>query len=288
MSRIHGITCKDSGNKQLFKNDLVSILKVFNQMADKGVRQNQLNHPMHKTSLTAALILATAPLALAQADAPAPAPSVAFTLENTVSSEYVFRGQEYGDLTYSPALSLAWKDLYAGVIGTMSENLILGDYEIDTYIGGTRALTDKITLDAGVVYYYYAGKNSFGGSDNGTVEPYLGSSLALGDITLSLYYYYDLQIDDSSYELTAAYSIPFEAAHTSINLTATAGYVTGDLTENFYIVDNYCYYGLRAELPFKIRENATFTLGVAATDVTEDAINKGAELVTSANLAIAF
>jgi uncharacterized protein (TIGR02001 family) len=243
-------------------------------------------NPMHKSYLTAALVLGTASLAFAQADAPAPA--VTFTLENNVASEYVFRGQEYGDLTYSPALSAAWNNFYAGVIGTMSENLILGDYEIDTYVGGTHALTENLTLDGGFVYYYYAGKNSFGGSDNGTVEPYLGSSLALGDITLSLYYYYDLQIDDSTYELTAAYSIPFKAARTSINLAATAGYVTGDLTENFYIVDNYIYYGLRADLPFTVRENATFTVGLAASDVNEDAINRGAELTVSANLAVTF
>ncbi len=241
---------------------------------------------MHKTSLAISLVLATASLGFGQDQAPAP--DVTFTLENTVSSEYLFRGQEYGDLTYSPALSMAWKSLYTGVIGTTSENLLLGDYEVDTYVGGTYALTDSLTLDSGFVYYYYAGKNVFGKKDNGTVEPYVGTSLSLGDVTLSLYYYYDLQIDDSSYELTAAYSVPLEFAHTSLNLTATAGYVTGDLTENFYIVDSYCYYGLRAELPFKIRDNATFTLGVAASDVTEDAINKGAELVTSANLAIAF
>lgn len=73
-----------------------------------------------------------------------------------------------------------------------------------------------------------------------------------------------------------------------VGLTATVGYVNGDLTENVFIVDNYVYYAARAELPFALRENAALTLGLSATDVNEGLVNSGAELTASASLAVTF
>ncbi|MCU0792695.1 MAG: TorF family putative porin [Opitutaceae bacterium] len=245
---------------------------------------------MHRPTLPVLAALALTTSVIAQETPPVePAASEwSFTLKNTVASEYIFRGQEYGDLTYSPALSAAWRDLYAGVVGTVSENLLLGDHEIDAYVGAGRALTDNLSLDGGVVFYHYSGRNVLGTTGNDTIEPYLGLSATAGPVKVSLYYYYDLQIDDSTYELAATYSLPLDALHTSLDLTATAGYVTGDLTENLFIVDNYAYYGARAEMPFAIRDHATLTLGLSATDVTENIINTGAELTASASLAVTF
>lgn len=245
---------------------------------------------MSKLTLLATALLASSALAFAQEATPvqADAPTLSFTLKNTVASEYIFRGQEYGDLTYSPSLSAAWRDFYAGVVGTVSDNLLLGDYEIDGYVGAGRALSERLSIDGGVVLYHYSGRNVLGKTGNDTVEPYAGLVATTGPVKVSLYYYYDLMIDDSTYEFAAAYSLPLEALRTSLNLTATAGYVTGDLTENYYIVDDYVYYGLRAELPFVLRENATLTLGLSVTDVNEDAINRGAELTAATSLALTF
>lgn len=247
---------------------------------------------MSKLTLPAIAVLVCTPFVFAEeaapVAAPASAPALSFTLRNTVASEYIFRGQEYGDLTYSPALSVAWGSYYGGVVGTVSENLLLGDYEVDTYLGAGRALTERLSIDGGVVVYHYAGRNVLGTIGNDTIEPYVGLAATAGPVKVSLYYYYDLQIDDSTYELAATYALPLEALHTSLNLVATAGYVTGDLTENFYVADNYVYYGARGELPFVLCKNATLTLGLSATDVNEDAINQGAELTASASLAVTF
>ena len=146
------------------------------------------------------------------------------------------------------------------------------------------ALNDTFTVDVGGTYYSYTG--TVGNTD--TIEPYVGVKADVSGLGVGLYYYYDLLIDDSTYEAKATYSFPVDAIKTSLDFSATVGFVSGDLTENVVIADNYTYYGGALALPFQVSDNATLTVGISYTDVSEDAINDSSETVYSAGLAVRF
>jgi uncharacterized protein (TIGR02001 family) len=239
--------------------------------------------PMIKSALVSVLALGATASVFGQAAATASS-AVEFTLDNTVVTEYVFRGQQYGDLTYHPSVKAAYGDFYASVWAAMGDNLSLGDYEIDYAVGYTLAINDTFSLDVGGTFFTYTG--TVGNTD--TIEPYAGVQADLGGVGLGFYYYYDLQIDDSTYEVEATYSFPVDAIKTSLDFSATVGFVSGDLAENVVIADNYTYYGAALALPFQVSDNATLTVGISYTDVSEDAINDSSETVYSAGLAVRF
>jgi hypothetical protein len=238
---------------------------------------------MIKSALVSVLALGATASVLGQAAATSSS-AVELTLDNTVVTEYVFRGQQYGDLTFHPSIKAAYGDFYASAWAALSDNLTLGDYEIDYALGYSVALNDTFTVDVGGTYYSYTG--TVGNTD--TIEPYVGVKADVSGLGVGLYYYYDLLIDDSTYEAKATYSFPVDAIKTSLDFSATVGFVSGDLTENVVIADNYTYYGAALALPFEVSDNATLTVGISYSDVSEDAINDSSETVYSAGLAVRF
>lgn len=208
--------------------------------------------------------------------------SVSFTLDNTVASEYIFRGKEMGDLSFQPSLEAKYGDFYAGVWASFTENFAY-DAEVDFYSGYSFAINENLSLDVGGTFYYYSN-----GADDSTFEPFIGLNTSAGGFTFGLYYYYDLQIDDSTYEGSVGYSLPLESLGTSLDFSANLGYVTGDGVENAYVEDSYYYYGVGVSVPYKISENATLTAGVKYTDVSEDVINDGGEITYSVGLSVGF
>ncbi len=217
--------------------------------------------------------------------------AVSFTLDNTIVSEYIFRGKELGDYSFQPSLEAKYGDFYAGVWGNLSETYAPsgpGDYkqnEFDVYAGYSLAINDTISLDAGLTYYHYSPD-----SDTSTFEPFIGANAKVAGFNLGLYYYYDAQILDATVEGSVGYSVPVEAIGTSLDFSANLGYVSGDGVESpaFNVVENYTYWGFGVAVPYKVSENATVTVGVKYTDVNEDAINGNAEFTYSAGLSIGF
>ncbi len=238
---------------------------------------------MTKKILLSVLALGASASAFGQA-ASTSEPAVKFTLDTTVATEYIFRGQQYGDLGFYPSIKAEYGNFYASAWAALVDNLTLGDFEVDYAAGYTMPLNDTFSVDVGGTYYAYTG--TVGNTD--TIEPYVGVKANVSGLGLSLYYFYDLQIDDSTVETKATYSVPLDAIKTSLDFSATLGFATGDLTENVIIADHYFYYGAGLSLPFKVSEIATFTAGISYTDVSEDVINDSPETVFSAGLAVRF
>ena len=215
------------------------------------------------------------------------APSYTLTLDNTIASEYIFRGKEGRGLgsgvTFHPSLEVTYGNFYGIVWAALPEESVFD--EIDFVAGYTFAIDDTWTLDVGATYYYY---NGFGASDLNTFEPYVGISGDVGGFSLNLYGYYDLQIDDLTVQAGVGYSLPLESIGTSLDFSATLGYVAGDGFENVVVVDDYFYYGVGVALPYALSETATVTAAVNYTDVSEDLINDGAELTVTVGLSIGF
>jgi uncharacterized protein (TIGR02001 family) len=209
--------------------------------------------------------------------------SVSFTLDNTIVSEYIFRGKELGDYTFQPSLEAKYGDFYAGVWAALPENS--ANDEIDVYAGYSLAINETLSADAGLTYYHYTPA-----SDTSTFEPFVGLNAKVGGFNLGLYYYYDLQIEDTTVEASAGYSLPVEAIGSSLDFSANLGYVSGDGFESpaANVARNYTYWGVGVAVPYKVSENATATVGVKYTDVNKDAINGDAEFTYSAGLSIGF
>ena len=232
---------------------------------------------MKKTILAlAALVGASA--AFADVAAPAAtttAKSYSVTLDNTIASEYIFRGLEVADATFHPSVEIAYSDLYAGVWGALPFNNNAGaDYkEFDFYAGYGHALNDTWKLDAGVTHYYYG--DTAGSRD--TTEFFLGVNGKVSVLTTSVYGYYDIDLQATTFIGSVGYSLPLEKLGTSLDFTATLGYV--DVGENPSSEPaDYTYWGLGVAVPYKLSDTATVTAGVAYTNGNRNSTINGLAL----------
>jgi len=170
------------------------------------------------------------------------------------ASDYIFRGVQLGDTTLHPSLELTQGDFYAGMWAALpiteveSENW---NQEFDFYVGYTKELSDKSSLDFGATYYFYPESEN-----EETIELYSGLKFDIAGFTPAIYGYYDFDLDTLTLQGSVGYSIPMAGAGTSLDLSTTLGYVDVD------DLGSYVYYGASAQIPYKINENATFTVGV--------------------------
>jgi uncharacterized protein (TIGR02001 family) len=182
------------------------------------------------------------------------------SLDLSGASEYIFRGMQLGDATLHSSIELTKDDFYIGMWTAMpQEKLESMGYtnEFDFYVGYTKELSDKTSIDLGATYYYYPDSNV-----SESTELYLGVTFDVGGFTPAVYTYYDWDNEVFTLQGSVGYSVPMAGAGTSLDLTATYGYVSPDIGES------YSYYGASAQIPYKLNENATLTVGAhyAAND----------------------
>jgi uncharacterized protein (TIGR02001 family) len=215
------------------------------------------------------------------------ASALAVTLDVTYVSDYVFRGAKLGDASIQPSLEASYGDFYAGAWHTSELSHNDGATETDLYAGYGFAVTDVVTLDAGVTRYTYNG-----GSQGDTTEIYVG---AAADVLLnpSVYAYYDFDLTAATVEVSIGHSLPIDAINASLDLSAAAGYSTRNAAD----ASDYTYYVVGAAIPFKLSETATLTAGVdyvynddteAVSGFSNDDANESGIVVGSVGLSIGF
>jgi uncharacterized protein (TIGR02001 family) len=138
--------------------------------------------------------------------------------------------------------------------------------EYDFYIGYTKELSDSASFDLGVTYYYYPSipRDSDGVEMyESTVEAYSGLTFDVAGFTPAVYAYYDFDLEVLTLQGSIGYSIPMAGAGTSLDLTATYGHV--DPKDQ----GSYVYYGASAQIPYRLNDNATLTVGAhyASNDI---------------------
>lgn len=208
---------------------------------------------MKKTAVLLAALVASAVLRADEAPvAPAaPASSYTLTADFPYVSSYVFRGVKLTDDAFQPSLKLAVGSAYAGV--WLSEPVDSEfDNEIDFYGGYTFALAGGWSLDVGATLYYYP--EAPASADESTFEAYVGLTGTFGGVSVGGYVYRDLTLDATTVQGNIGYGIPL-GSKVSLNLAANLGYVTFDDG------GDYTYYGASAQLPWKINDQATLTVG---------------------------
>ena len=181
----------------------------------------------------------------------------------TVGSEYVFRGIKLADNTFHPSVELGFDDLYVGIWGALPmENRSSEGYidEWDVYAGYNFTISDNLGLDVGATYYYYPIDEA-----DDTLEAYVGLNWDLEGWTPGIYGYYDFDLETWTLQASIGYSIPFEDAGTSLDLTATYGYVSPNEG------DSYSYYGVDAVVPYQLNDSTAISAGVHwATHTIDD------------------
>ncbi len=210
--------------------------------------------------------------------------SYSVTLDNTIASEYIFRGIQLADTTFHPSVEVAYSDFYAGVWGALPfSNNAGNDYkEFDFYAGYGYALNDTWKLDAGATFYYYGDTTP----SQDTTELYLGLTGKVSVLTTSVYAYYDLDLKTTTFIGSLGYSLPVAKIGTSVDFTATLGYVdSGDLSSA--IPENYTYWGLAVAVPYKLTDSATVTAGVAYTNGNRNSILED-QVVGTLGLTVGF
>jgi uncharacterized protein (TIGR02001 family) len=195
------------------------------------------------------------------------------TLDLTYVTDYVFRGATLAGASFQPSVEAAYGDFYAGVwhsdaiSGTNTAGI--GDSETDFYAGYGFAVTEKISIDVGATRYVYSG-----GSSGDTTEAYAGLSF---DVLLSpsVYYYYDFDLEISSYIGSIGYSLPVESIGTSLDFSGSVGYIQRSGLNG----DDYTYGSVGVSVPYKLSDTATLTAGVQYILNDTDALDGDNDLV---------
>jgi uncharacterized protein (TIGR02001 family) len=161
-----------------------------------------------------------APAAAEAPAAEAPEGDHSFSANVALVSNYVFRGQSQTDK--GPAIQGGFDYTYNPLniyVGTWASNVESTGFdgssmELDLY-GGWRPTFDKLTLDLGVLGYFYPGNDGTGNDGINTVEYKAGISYDFGFVTPGFTFYYSpdwYATDDSAqrYELSASVPLPWD------------------------------------------------------------------------------
>ncbi len=176
-----------------------------------------------KTTLLGGLLSASiaSPLLAGDFSSPitvdAPAASDMFSFAAGYHSTYVFRGANFGDdmtdWSLEATKAVGSYDLTAGI---WQANGIpsVGGTETDIYLGASKDL-GFATLDFGYIFYYFDGATS-----GNTQEVYLGLTKEMVGVEFSATYFYDFDLNDTSYlELGASKTISLAGHDLDASLT---------------------------------------------------------------------
>jgi len=200
------------------------------------------------------------------------------SLDLTFDTKYVFRGAQLADNVFHPSIEFGKDDFYAGIWASQPiENRGFPeswDDEVDFYAGQGWKIGEKTTVDFGAAYYYFPTGDS-------RLEPYVGVTREILGVAASFYLYRDLDIDATTSEGSARYSVPL-GAKTSVDLGAHFGLLNVD------DIGKYLYYGADVIFPVQLKDNAVFSIGVHYSDSEEGSPTPEAHFHGSTSLTMRF
>ena len=193
------------------------------------------------------------------------------TISTTVAfeSRYVFRGIEFAETSFQPAINLGYGNFYGGVwlnlpIGDDDLVVTPGGEELDLFAGYAFDLNEAVSLDVGVTYYTFPDLASgffdtFSEDGDGlganTIEPYVGINFS-SVLSPNLYVYRDFNFDTFTVQGNVSHSIPL-AEKTSFDLGGTLGYVFDDDAGG-----DYLYGAATADVSYAFSDNGSLSAGV--------------------------
>ncbi len=198
---------------------------------------------------------------LSAACAAAPASDLSVRLDLPYTSRYVYRGVQLAQSSIQPSLDLSANGSYAGV--WLNSPITAGQKnEFDFYLGHDFA-ADSLgaggKIDLGGRAYYYPQGHYTPGLGQSSFEAYLGlTGRPVGlPFTPSIYSYYDFTRKSYNFIGSLGTALPVGQLGFAVQLDVHGGYAGFNGT----VGKNYTYWGAGARLPYRIANNATFTLG---------------------------
>ncbi len=243
-----------------------------------------------KTTLLAVSFLTLGTLSLfgqtpapAAPAAPAPAaPSSSWTFTPAFASQYMFRGARLGGASFQPTLEYGAGSLVVGVWSNFPvRDKVVGqsDPEIDPYASYTiDVVKDTFSIQPGVTWYNYPNAKKADGFYKQTFEPSLAVNYTVEGIKLTPKLYYDVVLAQTTFEVSAAYSIPLKDLGTEIALLGQYGtFKATDAIENSTPATknwgNYLLAGFT--LPFQVGKDQKLSLGWAYTKGSDNFLKQG-------------
>lgn len=201
------------------------------------------------------------------------------TLDNTVVSQYYFRGAEVagqeGGVHLQPALDVTFGDTSVGVWSSHSVTESNDFHEFDFYGVYNIKASENFTVPVGVTYYYYPTADLGSGLYRGTYEAFVGVSTTIGGVTLSPKAYYDFVLEQYTIEGNASYSVALKDLGTSLDFYGQVGYWKAEDIARKSSPDldgSNIYYSVGVKVPYALTEKAKLVAGVAYTDGLEGEI----------------
>ena len=183
-------------------------------------------------------------------------------------SRYIFRGVQFAETSFQPAINLSYGNFYGGVwanlpVGDDDFVVTPGGEELDLFAGYGFDLNEFISLDVGVTFYTFPNAASgfidlFSEDDQtgtNTVEAYAGASFN-APLSPSLYIYRDFNFDTVTIQGDASHSFPL-SEKTSFDLSGSVGYVIDDDDGS-----DYLYGAASADLAYAISDHGSIAAGV--------------------------
>lgn len=183
-------------------------------------------------------------------------------------SRYVFRGVQFAETSFQPAVELAFGNFYGGAwlnLPVGDDDLVVtpGGEELDLYLGYGFSVNESVALDFGVTYYTFPDAASgffdlFEEDDSGegvnTVELFAGAELS-APLSPSLYVYRDFNFDTFTIEGGLSHSTPL-TENISFDLGGSIGYVIDDDP------GDYLYGAASADLSYAISDHGSVSGGI--------------------------
>ena len=199
------------------------------------------------------------------------APTLSVTLTPSLVSQYMFRGQRLGGLSFQPAVEVGYGNAVAGLWSNFPvENKVPGvsDPEFDFYAANTFTLNEASSIVVGFTEYYYPRADLNAGAYRSTFEPNIAFNYTWQGLKVTPKFYWDFSLDGPTYELTAAYAVPLKDLGTELDFTAAGGtYLLNDVAHDaaprVKAWGDYWLVGVAA--PFQLTKASKLTVGFAYT-----------------------
>lgn len=182
-------------------------------------------------------------------------------------SRYMFRGVQFAETSFQPAVSLSYGGFYANAwlnLPVGDDDLVVtpGGEELDLVFGYSTELNEAVSVDIGVTYYmfpdvmsgFFDTLDEEDGAGANTLEPYVGVSFAL-PLSPSVYFYRDFMFDTFTLQGSASHSFPL-SEKLSFDLGGVLGYVIDDDDGA-----DYLYGHASADLSYAFSEKSSIYLG---------------------------
>lgn len=188
-------------------------------------------------------------------------------------SDYIFRGVQFAEEFYAPAIDISYGGYYAGIWAALPVDHQY-DNEVDFYAGYGFGLNESVSADVGFTYYTFPdAQDDFFDSDTNTFEIYGGLSFET-DFSPAIYAFYDFDLEALTLEASGGHSVAV-SEEAAIDMSVYLGYVDTDGGSDYF------YYGASAAYVYAFSDSASASFGLNYYGAEEDLMGENFKMDTS-------